>query len=383
MSKLPSSLRKAAVLISALDERTAETLLAHMDPEQSAKVRSALVELNDISREEQQAVLAEFLNRQEAPAAPATDADEVSLDLDPTIEAHAGRAAPSQLTHSDLMTTRPSGETPLRFLENVAPEALSKLLSREQAQTIAVVVGRLPAEQAAAVLEQLPANLATEALERMAWLDDVSPDVELDLAHHLREQLGPQRPATDSMRISVGHLTAVLGAMDFRHRQRVVMRLGSRNTPLLRRLGLSSGAIALADGPEHDVVAYRYRLESGSSGTPRTPVQPPSTNGEAGLLAFDELALLDDSALRAVFAAVHPQVVLLALTAADSRLLSRILGQLPGHEATVLRRRLEHPGPLRLRDIEQARQELAMVASRLAREEAIQLPPGVRFAAAV
>ena len=64
--QLSPSLRKAAVLISALDEPTAERILQQMGADDAAKVRSALVELDDIPAEEQQQVLAEFLQQQEA-----------------------------------------------------------------------------------------------------------------------------------------------------------------------------------------------------------------------------------------------------------------------------------------------------------------------------
>jgi len=95
------------------------------------------------------------------------------------------------------------------------------------------------------------------------------------------------------------------------------------------------------------------------------------------------LTLLDDAALRTVFASADIEISLLALTGAEPRLLARILRKLPAEQATALRRRLEHPGPVRLRDIEQARAALAAVASRLAHEGTITLPPTARFAAAV
>ena len=65
---LPTTLRKAAILISTLDERSAEALLNQMDAEQAAKVRSALVELDNIAQGEEQQVLAEFLQQQGSPA---------------------------------------------------------------------------------------------------------------------------------------------------------------------------------------------------------------------------------------------------------------------------------------------------------------------------
>jgi flagellar motor switch protein FliG len=62
-------------------------------------------------------------------------------------------------------------------------------------------------------------------------------------------------------------------------------------------------------------------------------------------------------------------------------LLQRVLRQLPGKDAAELRQRLDHPGPVRLREIEQAQQQLASVASRLIQRGELQLPKSARFAA--
>src|SRR6185369_3752394 len=130
----------------------------------------------------------------------------------------------------------------------------------------------------------------------------------------------------------------------------------------------------------HDrVVARRYRLGSSAS-------LPSSTNSQTTddcWLTFHDLAHLDDAALKAVFAAADAELALLALTCAEPRLIARIQRKLPPREAAELRRRLEHPGPIRLRDIEQARAAMAAVATRLAHEGTITLPPSVGFAAAV
>src|SRR5438105_13897513 len=87
---LSPSLRKAAVLISALDEPMADAILQQMSADDAAKVRSALIELDEIPADEQQQVLADFL-RQQGAHAPATppSSDDVALDLDPRLEAAA------------------------------------------------------------------------------------------------------------------------------------------------------------------------------------------------------------------------------------------------------------------------------------------------------
>ncbi len=50
MSALPEKIRKAAVLIAALDQETADQLLEQMPSEQAQMVRNAALELGEISR---------------------------------------------------------------------------------------------------------------------------------------------------------------------------------------------------------------------------------------------------------------------------------------------------------------------------------------------
>lgn len=371
MSNLAPALRKAAILISALDDRAAEALLDQMGPEMAAKVRSALIALDDIPAPEQQQVLAEFLRQQGSPAlAVAGMTGDVELAIDERLA----------VTPSAAIANGTAAEPPFGFLSDVPAEAIASVLRGEHPQTAAVVIAHLPPEQAAEVLQVLPERQATDALERMAWLHELNPEVQADLARELRRQLEPYRNDS-AARQSLEHVTAVLAAMDDRRRQLVVRQLAERNASLARRLGVAETRSVPAADSSH-VASFRYRIVSDS--TPAAAREMPRRNpaADSPLIAFEDLALLDDEALKTVFAAADVDLVLLALTGADSRLLKRILRRLPHCQAAVLRQRLEHPGPLRLTDIDQAQRQLAAIASRLAREGQIELPPRYRFAAA-
>jgi flagellar motor switch protein FliG len=383
MAQLSPSLRKAAVLISSLDESAADAILQQMSSEDAAKVRSALMELDDIPSAEQQQVLADFLRQQGASNGLLAEAG-VELDLDPAVEVRAGQVAVTlaQAAAAPVSETEP----PLAFLEHIDPQSIAQLLRHEHPQTAAVVVGNLPPQQAAAVLQELPAALAMEALERIASIDAIAPEVMADLARALRRQFAPHLHLAKAGAASLAHLAAVLEAMDFRQRQRVVLQLGERNTTLLRKLGLYPAAISTASA-RVEMTAPRFRLDPpGLAPPPVTarevlPAKPPADDDR--WLTFDDLLLLSDAALRTVFAAADPELSLLALTGAEPRLIARILRKVPAREAAVLRQRFEHPGAVRLRDIEQARAALAAVANRLAHEGSIELPPNLRFAVAV
>ena len=64
MTKMSPALRKAAILISALDTPAADRLLEQMGAQQAALVRSAVVELTHIDPQEEDDILGEFFGRQ-------------------------------------------------------------------------------------------------------------------------------------------------------------------------------------------------------------------------------------------------------------------------------------------------------------------------------
>lgn len=256
MTQLAPSLRKVAVLISALDEQAADALLEQMGPDEAAKVRRALVELDDIPAEEQEQVLADFVRRQR-PEPSQSVQDAVSLDIDPEVEAAAASWTPT------AVATKPVSEdtASLDFLQDVEALSIARLLVHEHPQTAAVVISHLPPRHAALVLEALPAGVAMEALERSATIDTIAPDILADLARELRRQLAPHVRSNASAAMPLTHLTAVLEAMDYRQRQRLLLQLNERNTALLRRLGLYPSGVS-AGAAKAPPGAPRYRLDA-------------------------------------------------------------------------------------------------------------------------
>jgi flagellar motor switch protein FliG len=94
-------------------------------------------------------------------------------------------------------------------------------------------------------------------------------------------------------------------------------------------------------------------------------------------LEFDDLLEFDDAALLAVFQAAEPQVAHAALLGATPELLERLLCCMDPPEAAHLRYSLNHPGPISLRDIEEARRQLAASAQRFSCHK----PQRIAFAA--
>ena len=368
----PSSIRKAAILVSLLDTRSSDALLDTMGPRLAAQVRQAVMELDEVSPDEEDRVLADFLRRD----ADSAIADEgVEIDLSGSASQFGPPATGTRPAES-----QDGPEPSLDFLSEVDPTLVADVLAREHPQTVAVIVAHLPPEHAGQVLERLPASLATEALSRMAWLTAPAVGVLADLARELRRRLAPYAQPAFGKQAGVASVQAILASLPDRQRTQVIERLARQDERLTSRLKASLAG-AGEDSREYEVVSRRYRLQTPVARQPageptRQPSSPP-------LVEFEDLALLSQRDLSRLAAAANGQLLALALIEADERLSRQLLAALPAAQAADIRQQLAHPGPIRLKDIDQAQRQLADLACRLARSGQISLPPSRPFAAAV
>lgn len=77
---------------------------------------------------------------------------------------------------------------------------------------------------------------------------------------------------------------------------------------------------------------------------------------------------MDTGNLAVLFREAGRPLAAAALLGAPATLVNRVLGGLPREESQWLRRQLDAPGPIRLRDVEEARQRVAQLATELQRE---------------
>ena len=331
------SLRKAAILVTALDPAAADQLLEQMGEQQAARVRSAVMELPDIDSSEQEAVLAEFFGK---PATRSEPDDGVELELSGAQPATVPPRSEDRSANS------------FEFLQHASGEQLARKLAHEHPQLIAVVVANLPAEKAAELLERLPRPLREEVLDRLTDLEDADAETLVELHRVLMQIFAGIYRAPRQSGPRYDHLQSILG-----HLRRNAQRDSS-----------------------HTAVAPVPRMEHQSPSRPRP--QPDRTTPPAPAIAFDQLLSLSAADFFAIFDEADPRVVMLALAGAPRRLFERYLAQFSTERALEFERHVEHLRPLRLRDVEAAQRELAILASRRLRAADSAAEKSRRFAAA-
>lgn len=374
--KSPADLRKAAILITALDSASGDALLEQMPPALAQRVRDTIMDLEDISAQEQQKVLSEFLGRsgngkKASPASRRVESSDVELEISPQAEART-----QKLAAAVAIATPPSEPAkPFDFLRKIAGRHIAQVLENELPQAIAAVIASLEPEHAAEVLEALPTAQSIEALARMANLSDMSPVVLHDLEEGLKIQLEPHIQAQSIRKESLAGIQRVLSALDGERRKSLLATMGRQNSPLVKQLGYLAGddapvckintsEVPLAESPKVSLAAAPAAMPSVAE-----VAAPIETINEADLPDLEELFFLPLAEVKHVFAEVSPEVAILAMTGAEPRLLEKFLKRLPPALAEDLQYRLAHPGPVRLRDLDRARLQVRQSLNALFEEE--------------
>ena len=313
-------LRKAAILVSNLDTAAADAVLDQLTPEQAQEVRRLVVEMETIDGNEQQRVIDEFVRV--GPMVPSKCPPGIELD-GRLAWLGAGGSAPDEppaerpsASANDRPTSRP-----FQSLRDAETDKLVRVLADERPQTIAVVLSHLGPQRAAAVLARLSADLQTEVIHRLVDLEEADPEILREVESALQTRLSEQVQMQRRRVAGIQAITGILDAADDGTGMQILDNLAVRDHVLAERLG------------------------------PK-PVE------------FDDLEDLDDDTLVTIFDAAGRDLMVPALLGATPAMVRRVLAQLPTVQAEAIRKQLLSPGPIRLRDVEEARHQVARLARR-------------------
>lgn len=333
MPDLDESLRKAAVLISCLEETDAHGLLARVGPATAGRIRSALGVLGMVSAAERQGVIREFLQQRPVP-----DRGPEGVELDTDLARRLAQGAESKRSTPHHAAEDDRARKRLGFLLETEPDVVAAFLAQESPQTVAVVLSFLPRSRVSAFLRRLEPGFQRQVLTRLANLDNIEPaciDVVID---ELRTWIDRQRTQSGSAGDDKPLCSAIAESHDTKEREP-----------------------ATADLPPY---------AAGGSAERREEFPTAEFRGEDSRtgLVFDDLIGLDDADLLRVLAAAPQETLSLALAGADDVLIDRITGTLPRRQSRRIKRSIRLQGPTRLQDIDAAKERIAEIARTVLRQ---------------
>ena len=318
MSSTNDGIRKAAVFVAALDCSAADALLERLPALQARRVREAVVALQEVDSAEQRRVHDEFLRVRSMVPKP----QPAGIELDGNLAPLVAGARPGGLKQDE--TAEHAASPPFAFLSDTEGADLAETLQSERPQTIALVLAHLPPRRASEVLSKLDSAGQAEVIRRLANLEEANPDVVLEVEQALQSRVARQWGIRKKGVVGMKAVEDILRESDPTLSQTITRTLGT------------------------------------GEGSPEEPHAEPA-------IQFEELPRMDTGSLVTLFGQAGRPLAAAALLGAPAALVNRVLGSLPQEESEWLRRQLDAPGPIRLRDVEEARRRIAQLATELRR----------------
>lgn len=397
-------------MLSNLDADNRRRLLAHLPPQDAARLRAAAAALSDVDPLEIRRTVSAFVGRisaaQQQPqaGAPASATPE-NLHAD---SSNAGRRDPADV-RSDRTASHPgsSAASPskgaadssggLKFLNDVSDATLLRAIGSEHPQTIAVVLASIDPRQAGRLLQQLPPQPRGEAIRRLSRLEEVPQDVIDDIGRHLRGLIG----TVDQVGSGEGRrlLTSIFSALGAEDRDALGAGLVDTDGEIAAALAEAERAQPRStrsnqdatenhsgqgrearSGEAHQTAPQILRLDAQRSNDPMSGLDAgqlnsgrlasqPHSPGQADVPGLPEIAEADAvlenlpaARLREVLAELTAREALLTLCGVTPRCVRRLLRTMPRRGAKEVRQRLHSLGPLDLSEIDRAKQKAAAVA---------------------
>lgn len=307
--------QKAAVIMLSLGEENGAALWSLMDDDEVREISLAMSNLGKVDSE-----IVEALYREFAGQISATGALIGSLN---NTERLLNKMLPKDRVNQILEEIRgPAGKTMWDKLANVNEQVLASYLKNEYPQTVAVVLSKVRTEHAAKVLSALPEDFAMEVVMRMLRMEAVQKDIIDKVERTLRTEFMSNLARTNR-RDSHELIADIFNGLDRATESRFMSSLEERNRESAEQV-------------------------------------------RALMFTFEDLTRMDPAGVQTLIRNIENNQLGIALKGASDSLRDLFFSNMSERAAKILREDMDAMGPVRLRDVDEAQQEIVSTAKTLA-----------------
>ena len=324
-----AGVRKAAILAVLLGDEASAGVFRYLQEDEVQEISREISRLGKIEPEIADVVLDEFHRMTTAQTLVARGGAEFAKKL--LVKAFGGDASKKLLDRLNISLQN----TLVGFdsLQKADPAQLSKFIASEQPQTIALVLAHLNSSQAAALLSSLPAPLRADIVMRMASLEQISPEIISKITTILEQKL---RSLGDFNRESYGGIRAV--------------------AELINRMETKSAA-SILEKIENENPALALSIRN-------------------LMFVFDDIMLIDDHGMREIIQRIDKKTLTVALKGCSEELRTQFFRNMSSRAVDMLREDMDVLGPVKVRDVEAAQQQIVAVIRKLDEDGTINLKGG-------
>jgi flagellar motor switch protein FliG len=310
-------IEKAAAVLMTLGEELAGDVLQHMKDQEIQKLTNTMLKLDQLKNNQIESLANDFAGVMEEHSMVGMDGGQYMQKI---LSRTLGPEKASEIIENHLLHSAEEGLEALRTME---PRVVADMVKREHPQVVAFVLASLDPANAGQVLEQLPEDLLSEVIYRVSTMDEINPSVLNELEQAMKTHIAEN---------TSGGAVISLGGIKFA-------------AELLNRL--------------------ENRLEKKVLDEIREIEESISTQIEEQLFVFEDVVSLDDRSLQAILKEVTTDVLVLALRGADEDVTSKFFSNMSERAVGIIKEEMEMRGPVRLKEVEAAQQEVIKIAKGL------------------
>lgn len=325
-----SGLQKAAVLMVTLGEELSGMVLKHLEEDEVAAIGKEVARIPAITAAEAEGILDEFY--------------QMSMAQDYVLKGGLEYArkmlmsafGPETATRILDRLVKLLGHDTASFdaLQKADPQQLAKFIHSEHPQTIALILSHLGPSQAAGLLFSLPPELRADVALRMANLEQISPDIISKIAGIIDQKL---KALGELSRESYGGVRAVAEMFN---------RLDSAT---------SKEILDTIEAQDPNLAETIRHL----------------------MFVFEDLLLIDQNGIKEILARVDRKLLTVALKGTSDQLKNHFMQCMSQRGAEMLREDMEALGPVKIREVEAAQQQIISVVRQLEAEGVLSLKGAV------
>lgn len=321
----PAGSAAAAILLMLLAEDEAAQVLGRLDPDEVQQLGTAMFGVADVSEEEVDEVLDQFVDR-------ARERTTIGFGADGQIRNMMERALGAERAENMLARiTPPTRSSALDSLKWMDAKTIAALVEPEHPQIAALVLAHLEPAIAADVLQLLGEDVQTDVVYRVATLGTVSAEALDDLERLLLRQVNKQQSKGSAPARGGGAVAAqIVNNTRTATEQRVIRQLAKLDKGLARQI-------------------------------------------EDEMFVFDNLMALTEKDLGTLMRSVDNELLIVALKGCDERLRAKIFGCMSSRAAQSIQDEMGERGPMRLAEVQESQKQVLAIARKLAEAGTINL----------
>ncbi|KGG80758.1 flagellar motor switch protein FliG [Caloranaerobacter azorensis H53214] len=318
---------KAAILLITLGPQKSAEIFKHLNDEEIEELTLEIANIRMVSPEEKEKVLEDFYQLCLAQEYISEGGINYAKDV-------LERALGSQKAIDIINRLTASLQVrPFEFIRKADPNQLLNYIQNEHPQTIALILSYLKPSQAGQILSSLPQDKQAEVAKRIAIMDRTSPDIIKEIERVLENKFSNLVNQDYTSVGGIETIVSILNTVDRGTEKHIMEELETQDAELSEEI--------------------RRRM-----------------------FVFEDIVTLDSRSIQRIIREIDNNQWAVALKSASEEVKQVIFANMSKRLAEMIKEDMEFMGPVRLKDIEEAQQNIVNVIRKLEEEGEIVTPRG-------